>query len=217
MKIILLGPPGAGKGTQAVKISKEFEIPHISTGDIFRQNIKGNTELGRLAKGYIDKGLLVPDDVTNKIVQDRLYKEDCKNGFLLDGYPRNVSQAEELDRFLEGQGSALDFVINIFVDREILIERITGRRVCPNCGATYHIKNTPPTVENSCDICGAELIQRTDDNIESVLKRLEVYDIETKPLIDYYKKKSILVDIDGSKPVDEVFEKIRVLLGDDIK
>lgn len=217
MKIILLGPPGAGKGTQAVRISEEFKIPHISTGDIFRQNIKGNTELGRLAKGYIDKGLLVPDEVTNKIVQDRLFKEDCKKGFLLDGYPRNVSQAEELDRFLKEQGSALDFVINIFVDREILIERITGRRVCPNCGATYHIKNTPPKVNDICDRCGAKLIQRTDDNIESVLKRLEVYDTETKPLIDYYKEKNILADIDGSKPVDEVFEKIRVLLGDDIK
>lgn len=217
MKVILLGPPGAGKGTQAVRISEEFKIPHISTGDIFRQNIKGNTELGKLAKGYIDKGLLVPDEVTNKIVQDRLVKEDCKNGFLLDGYPRNVSQAEELDGFLQDQGSVLNYVINIFVEREILIDRITGRRVCPNCGSTYHVKNTPPKVENICDKCGAELIQRTDDNIESVLKRLEVYDSETKPLIEYYEKRNILVDIDGSKPVNEVFDKIRVLLGDDSK
>ncbi|AIS53171.1 adenylate kinase Adk [Thermoanaerobacter kivui] len=215
MRVILLGPPGAGKGTQAVKIAKEFNIPHISTGDIFRQNLRDNTDLGKLAKEYMDKGLLVPDEVTNRIVEDRLEKEDCKKGFLLDGYPRNVSQAEELDRFLEKQGNSLNCVLNIEVDRDVLIERITGRRICPNCGATYHIKNSPPAVDNVCDKCGTQLIQRSDDKIESVLKRLEVYDSQTKPLIEYYTRKKILINIDGNKSVEEVFESIKRSLGDD--
>jgi adenylate kinase len=214
MKIILLGPPGAGKGTQAKKIAKEFDIPHISTGDIFRQNLRENTDLGKLAKEYMDKGLLVPDEVTNKIVEDRLEKDDCQKGFLLDGYPRNVAQAEELDRFLQGKGIHLDCVLNIEVEKEALIERITGRRVCPNCGATYHIKTFPPTVDNVCDKCGAQLIQRSDDKLESVVKRLEVYESQTKPLIEHYTKKGILVNIDGNKSVEEVFEDIKKVLGD---
>lgn len=214
MKIILLGPPGAGKGTQAAKISEELKITHISTGDIFRQNIKENTPLGKLAREYTDKGLLVPDEITNKIVQDRLLKNDCINGFLLDGYPRNISQAEELDKFLLDQNSSINYVINIVVDRDILIERITGRRVCPNCGATYHIKNSPPKEDNKCDKCGAQLIQRADDNIESVLKRLEVYENETKPLINYYNNKGILLNIDGNKAVSKVFEDILDKIGE---
>ncbi|MGB9680018.1 MAG: adenylate kinase [Thermoanaerobacteraceae bacterium] len=214
MKIILLGPPGAGKGTQAAKISEELKITHISTGDIFRQNIKENTPLGKLAREYTDKGLLVPDEITNKIVQDRLLKNDCINGFLLDGYPRNISQAEELDKFLLDQNSSINYVINIVVDRDILIERITGRRVCPNCGATYHIKNSPPKEDNKCDKCGAQLIQRADDNIESVLKRLEVYENETKPLINYYNNKGILLNIDGNKSVSKVFEDILDKIGE---
>ncbi|HBT49799.1 MAG: Adenylate kinase [Caldanaerobacter subterraneus] len=215
MRAVLLGPPGAGKGTQALKIAKEFDIPHISTGDIFRQNLRDNTELGKLAKEYMDKGLLVPDEVTNRIVEDRLEKEDCKKGFLLDGYPRNIPQAEELDKFLEERGHSLTAVINIQVEREALIDRITGRRVCPVCGATYHIKTSPPKVDNVCDKCGSELIQRSDDKLESVVKRLEVYEKETKPLIDYYTKKGILVNIDGNKSIDEVFEDIKkALLGD---
>lgn len=215
MRVVLLGPPGAGKGTQALKIAKEFDIPHISTGDIFRQNLRDNTELGKLAKEYMDKGLLVPDEVTNRIVENRLQKEDCKKGFLLDGYPRNIPQAEELDKFLEEEGHSLTAVINIQVEREALIDRITGRRICPVCGATYHIKTSPPKVDNVCDKCGSELIQRSDDKLESVVKRLEVYEKETKPLIDYYTKKSILVNIDGNKSIDEVFEDIKkTLLGD---
>ncbi|MGB9779952.1 adenylate kinase [Caldanaerobacter sp.] len=215
MRIVLLGPPGAGKGTQALKIAKEFDIPHISTGDIFRQNLKDNTELGRLAKEYMDKGILVPDEVTNRIVEDRLKREDCRKGFLLDGYPRNIPQAEELDKFLEEIGEPLTAVLNIQVNREELIERITGRRVCPVCGATYHVKTSPPKVDNICDRCGSELIQRSDDKLESVVKRLEVYEKETKPLIDYYTKKGILLNIDGNRSIDEVFEDIKkALLGD---
>ncbi|QSZ27139.1 adenylate kinase [Aceticella autotrophica] len=214
MRIVLLGSPGAGKGTQASMIAEANHIPHISTGDIFRYNIKNETELGKLAKQYIDKGLLVPDDVTNKIVQDRIQKEDCKNGFLLDGYPRNVYQAEFFDNLLEEKNLKLDFVLNINVDKDILINRLGGRRICPNCGATYHIVTDPPKIEGICDKCGAKLIIRSDDNIDSVLKRLKVYEDETKPLIEYYSKKNILIDIDGNKPVNEVFESIQALMGD---
>ncbi|SNX54391.1 adenylate kinase [Thermoanaerobacterium sp. RBIITD] len=215
MRIILLGPPGAGKGTQAERITNDFKIPHISTGDIFRYNIKNNTELGKLAKQYIDKGLLVPDAVTNKIVEDRLSKDDCKNGFLLDGYPRNVSQAESLEKFLANENLKIDHVLNIIVDRDSLVERLSGRRVCPSCGATYHVVTKPPKIEGICDKCGEKLIQRTDDNIESVLKRLEVYEDETKPLIEYYSKTNLIRNIDGNKPVNEVYNDIQALIGDD--
>ncbi|MEG6569530.1 adenylate kinase [Thermoanaerobacterium thermosaccharolyticum] len=216
MRVILLGPPGAGKGTQAERITKDYEIPHISTGDIFRYNIKNNTELGKLAKQYTEKGLLVPDDVTNKIVEDRLSKDDCKDGFLLDGYPRNVVQAESLGKYLENKGLKIDHVLNIIVDRDELVKRLSGRRVCPSCGATYHIVTKPPKVEGICDHCGEKLIQRTDDNIESVLKRLEVYEDETKPLVEYYGKLNLIRNIDGNKPVNEVYKEIQTLIGDEV-
>ncbi|MGF7401258.1 adenylate kinase [Thermoanaerobacterium thermosaccharolyticum] len=216
MRVILLGPPGAGKGTQAERITKDYEIPHISTGDIFRYNIKNNTELGKLAKQYTEKGLLVPDDVTNKIVEDRLTKDDCKDGFLLDGYPRNVVQAESLGKYLENKGLKIDHVLNIIVDRDELVKRLSGRRVCPSCGATYHIVTKPPKVEGICDHCGEKLIQRTDDNIESVLKRLEVYEDETKPLVEYYGKLNLIRNIDGNKPVNEVYKEIQALIGDEV-
>ncbi|MFU0781950.1 adenylate kinase [Thermoanaerobacterium thermosaccharolyticum] len=216
MRVILLGPPGAGKGTQAERITKDYEIPHISTGDIFRYNIKNNTELGKLAKQYTEKGLLVPDDVTNKIVEDRLSKDDCKDGFLLDGYPRNVVQAESLGKYLENKGLKIDHVLNIIVDRDELVKRLSGRRVCPSCGATYHIVTKPPKVEGICDHCGEKLIQRTDDNIESVLKRLEVYEDETKPLVEYYGKLNLIRNIDGNKPVNEVYKEIQALIGDEV-
>ncbi|WP_434578444.1 adenylate kinase [Thermoanaerobacterium thermosaccharolyticum] len=216
MRVILLGPPGAGKGTQAERITKDYEIPHISTGDIFRYNIKNNTELGKLAKQYTEKGLLVPDDVTNKIVEDRLSKDDCKDGFLLDGYPRNVVQAESLGKYLENKGLKIDHVLNIIVDRDELVKRLSGRRVCPSCGATYHIVTKPPKVEGICDHCGEKLIQRTDDNIESVLKRLEVYEDETKPLVEYYGKLNLIRNIDGNKPVNEVYKEIQILIGDEV-
>ncbi|ADL68022.1 adenylate kinase [Thermoanaerobacterium thermosaccharolyticum DSM 571] len=216
MRVILLGPPGAGKGTQAERITKDYEIPHISTGDIFRYNIKNNTELGKLAKQYTEKGLLVPDDVTNKIVEDRLTKDDCKDGFLLDGYPRNVIQAESLGKYLENKGLKIDHVLNIIVDRDELVKRLSGRRVCPSCGATYHIVTKPPKVEGICDHCGEKLIQRTDDNIESVLKRLEVYEDETKPLVEYYGKLNLIRNIDGNKPVNEVYKEIQILIGDEV-
>lgn len=216
MRIILLGPPGAGKGTQAERITKDYEIPHISTGDIFRYNIKNNTELGKLAKQYIDKGLLVPDDVTNKIVEDRLSKDDCNDGFLLDGYPRNVVQAESLGKYLENKGLKIDHVLNIIVDRDALVQRLSGRRVCPSCGATYHVITKPPKVEGICNNCGEKLIQRTDDNIKSVLKRLEVYEDETKPLVEYYGKLNLIRNIDGNKPVNEVYKEIQALIGDEV-
>ncbi|MDI3309837.1 MAG: adenylate kinase [Thermoanaerobacterium sp.] len=215
MRIILLGPPGAGKGTQAESITRDYKIPHISTGDIFRYNIKNNTELGKLAKQYIDKGLLVPDDVTNRIVEDRLSKEDCKGGFLLDGYPRNVPQAEALNRYLGERNLKIDHVLNIVVDRDELVKRLSGRRVCPSCGATYHIFTKPPKVEGICDNCGEKLIQRTDDNIDSVLKRLEVYEDETKPLVEYYGNLNLIRNINGNKPVNEVYEEIQALIGDE--
>ncbi|OXT06198.1 adenylate kinase [Thermoanaerobacterium thermosaccharolyticum] len=216
MRIILLGPPGAGKGTQAERIVNDYKIPHISTGDIFRYNIKNNTELGKLAKQYTEKGLLVPDDVTNKIVENRLTKDDCKDGFLLDGYPRNVIQAESLGKYLENKGLKIDHVLNIIVDRDELVKRLSGRRVCPSCGATYHIVTKPPKVEGICDHCGEKLIQRTDDNIESVLKRLEVYEDETKPLVEYYGKLNLIRNIDGNKPVNEVYKEIQILIGDEV-
>lgn len=215
MIVILLGPPGAGKGTQAKMITKKYNIPHISTGDIFRYNIKNSTELGKLAKKYIENGILVPDDVTNKIVEDRLSRDDCKLGFLLDGYPRNVFQANVLDEFLNSINKKIDYVLNINVDNNDLIKRISGRRVCPACGASYHIETAPPKIEGICDKCGEKLIQRSDDNIESVLKRLEVYEDETKPLIEYYNNKGLLHYIEGNKPVNRVFESIQALIGDD--
>lgn len=208
MKLVILGPPGAGKGTQADYIIKKYNIPHISTGDIFRENIKNNTELGVKAKSYMDKGLLVPDELVIDLVEDRIKKSDAKDGFLLDGFPRTVAQAVSLDAILDADGDKLTKVININVDPEILIERACGRRVCKTCGATYHVKFNPPKVEGICDNDGKELIQRDDDNEETVKKRIEVYFDQTAPLIDYYNAQGLLIDVNGAQDIDKVFDDI---------
>ncbi len=213
MRLILLGPPGAGKGTQAASISKQYNVPHISTGDIFRKNIKEGTELGKKAKEYMDKGLLVPDDLVVAIVEDRLKEDDCKSGFLLDGFPRTVNQAKTLDKVLENMNTSLNNVINIKVDRDILVERIVGRRICKDCGATYHVEFNPTEEKDMCDACGGELYQRDDDKAETVVKRIEVYLNETSPLINYYDQKNILIDIDGEQDIDKVFKNIALALG----
>ncbi|NLJ77944.1 MAG: adenylate kinase [Tissierellia bacterium] len=208
MRLILLGPPGAGKGTQASVIVKEYNIPHISTGDIFRDNIKRDTELGKRAKEYMDKGLLVPDELVVSIVKDRIAEDDCRDGFLLDGFPRTINQGEALDAELEQMSLELDKVVNIDVGVEILIQRAIGRRVCRDCGATYHVEFSPPRTDGICDICNGELFQRDDDKVETVKRRIEVYNEQTEPLIDYYTKKGLVLNVDGTKPIDEIFEKI---------
>lgn len=208
MRLVLLGPPGAGKGTQASAIVERYKIPHISTGDIFRANIKGGTELGIQAKSYMDKGLLVPDELVVDIVKDRLTEDDCKNGFLLDGFPRTVKQAEALDSELKAMGIKLDRVVNIQADKDILIQRAIGRRICKECGATYHIKYNPPKVEGICDLDNSPLYQRDDDNEETVTTRINVYLEQTQPLIDYYREKGLILDIDGTKPIDEITNSI---------
>ena len=208
MKLVILGPPGAGKGTQAEYIVEKYNIPHISTGDIFRENIKNNTELGKEAKSYMDKGLLVPDDLVIALVEDRLNKDDAKEGFLLDGFPRTVAQAVSLDSILYKNDDKLTKVINISVDPEILIERAVGRRVCKTCGMTYHVKFNPPKEEGICDKDGTKLIQRDDDTEETVKTRISVYFDQTAPLIDYYRAQNLLIDIDGAKDIDKVFDDI---------
>ncbi|MTK12940.1 MAG: adenylate kinase [Clostridiaceae bacterium] len=213
MKIILLGPPGAGKGTQAKLITEKYSIPHISTGDIFRKNISEKTPLGIEAKRYMDNGQLVPDEVTIGIVNDRLSMNDCENGFLLDGFPRTVKQAEALDSFLNSNEQKIDTALLIDVPKEFILERMTGRRVCSACGASYHIKFNTPKVENKCDVCGGPLVQRKDDTEETVKERLDVYDRQTQPLIQYYKEKNILAKVDGTEEIGMVFEKICDVLG----
>lgn len=208
MRIIMLGPPGAGKGTQAVKIAEKLNIPPISTGEIFRKAINEETPLGKKAKEYMDKGLLVPDEIVVGIVKERLKQPDCLRGFVLDGFPRTVPQAVSLDEFLEGQGLRLDAVLNITVPGDELIERFTGRRVCSSCGATYHVKYSPPGTPGICDKCGGKLITRHDDKIDTVRNRLRVYESETAPLIDYYRRVKLLIDIDGARPIDAVFQDI---------
>ena len=208
MRLILLGPPGVGKGTQASNIVKKYDIPHISTGDMFRANIKSNTPLGISAKEYMDKGLLVPDELVISMVKDRLLQEDCKDGFLLDGFPRTIEQGVALDRELHDMGIKLDKVVNIQADKDVLVERITGRRVCKTCGATYHVTNIPPKVEGICDIDGGELYQREDDKIETVDTRIKVYFKQTEPLINYYRQKGLILDVDGTREIKEIFETI---------
>ena len=212
MKIVLLGPPGAGKGTQAKSISTKYSIPHISTGDIFRKNISENTPLGVEAKSYMDAGQLVPDEVTINMVKDRLVQDDCKNGYLLDGFPRTVEQAEALQEFLSARGEKLDTALLIDVQKEFILERMTGRRVCPSCGASYHIKFNPTKTAGKCDLCGADVIQRKDDTEETVKERLDVYESQTQPLINFYKDKDMLSVVDGTQEINQVFESICKLL-----
>ena len=214
MKIIMLGAPGAGKGTQAKRIAAKYGIPHISTGDIFRANIKNGTELGKKAKQYMDQGALVPDELTCDLVMDRIQQDDCKNGFVLDGFPRTIPQAEALDAALEKINEKMDYAIDVDVPDENIVNRMSGRRACLNCGATYHLISIPPKVEGICDRCGSEIVLRDDDKPETVQKRLKVYHEQTQPLIDYYKNQGILKSVDGTQPMDEVFKAIVTILGE---
>lgn len=213
MKLLIMGRPGAGKGTQAANIKEYFHIPHISTGDMFRAAIKNQTKLGLTAKDYMDKGLLVPDEVTIGIVQERLLEDDCKKGFLLDGFPRTIAQAESLESFLKKNKIALDAVLDVDVPAEILIQRMVGRRVCKGCGATYHVEFNAPKQEGICDVCGTKLIQRNDDTYETAQNRLAVYDQQTAPLLEFYKERNLLKTVDGNQALDKVFEDIKAVLG----
>ena len=214
MKIIMLGAPGAGKGTQAKMLAEKYSIPHISTGDIFRANIKEGTELGKKAKEYMDKGLLVPDELVVDLVIDRFKADDCKNGYILDGFPRTIPQAEALDAALAAQGDKMDYAINVEVPDENIVNRMSGRRACVGCGATYHIKYNPTKVEGICDVCGKELILRDDDKPETVLNRLKVYHDQTQPLIDYYGQAGIVKEVDGTVGMNDVFNAIVEILGE---
>lgn len=209
MIYILLGPPGAGKGTQAKRMVADYGIVHISTGDIFRENIKNETELGKKVKDILARGELVSDDLTNGLVFDRLSQEDCKNGFLLDGYPRNLVQAQALDKWLEENSLNLDYVLDIQADKDTLIKRISGRRVCPNCGHSYHITNEAPKVAGVCDECGTNLIQRPDDSEETVRSRIEIYEMQTKPLVDYYEKQGKILYFDGNQSIEKVYNDVK--------
>ncbi|WP_079525167.1 adenylate kinase [Halobacillus hunanensis] len=217
MNLILMGLPGAGKGTQAEKIVEKYNIPHISTGDMFRLAIKEGTKLGQEAKSYMDNGELVPDEVTIGIVRERLSKSDCQSGFLLDGFPRTIAQAEALENLLKDMDESIDYVLHIEVPKDQLIERLTGRRVCPTCGATYHVVFNPPEVVGKCDHDGAELIQREDDQPETVKKRLEVNVEQSQPLLDFYQDKGYLVSFDGDRDIDLVFQDIDKKLGGLVK
>ena len=214
MKIIMLGAPGAGKGTQAKMIAEKYAIPHISTGDIFRANIKNGTDLGKEAKKYMDQGMLVPDELTVKLLLDRVAKDDCSNGYVLDGFPRTIPQAEVLDEALTKLGDAIDYAINVDVPDENIVKRMSGRRACLSCGATYHVEHIPPKKEGVCDTCGQELVLRDDDKPETVQKRLSVYHEQTQPLIDYYKAQNILKTVDGTQPMEKVFADIVAILGE---
>lgn len=213
MKIIMLGAPGAGKGTQAKMIADKYGVPHISTGDIFRANIKNGTELGMEAKKYMDQGLLVPDELTVRILLDRVAQDDCKNGYVLDGFPRTIPQAEVLDSELTKLGDHIDYAINVDVPDENIVKRMSGRRACLTCGATYHIEHVPPKKEGICDVCGNELVLRDDDKPETVKNRLNVYHEQTQPLIDFYTEKGVLKTVDGTVPMEEVFAAITAILG----
>ena len=213
MKIIMLGAPGAGKGTQAKMIADKYGVPHISTGDIFRANIKNCTELGMEAKKYMDQGLLVPDELTVRILLDRVAQDDCKNGYVLDGFPRTIPQAEVLDSELTKLGDHIDYAINVDVPDENIVKRMSGRRACLTCGATYHIEHVPPKKEGICDVCGSELVLRDDDKPETVKNRLNVYHEQTQPLIDFYTEKGVLKTVDGTVPMEEVFAAITAILG----
>ena len=213
MKIIMLGAPGAGKGTQAKRIAAKYGIPHVSTGDIFRATIKGGTELGKKAKEYMDQGKLVPDEITIGMLLDRIHEEDCKDGYVLDGFPRTIPQAESLTKALEEMGESIDYAINVDVPDSAIVSRMGGRRACVNCGATYHVEFNPPKKEGVCDVCGEKLILRDDDKPETVQNRLTVYHEQTQPLIDYYKKAGVLAEVDGTQDMDKVFEDITAVLG----
>lgn len=213
MKIIMLGAPGAGKGTQAKMIAEKYGVPHISTGDIFRANIKNGTQLGMEAKQYMDKGLLVPDELTVKILLDRVAQDDCKNGYVLDGFPRTIPQAEVLDKALTELGDQIDYAINVDVPDENIVRRMGGRRACLSCGATYHIEHVPPKAEGICDTCGQELVLRDDDKPETVQNRLNVYHEQTQPLIEFYKTKGVLKTVDGTVDMKDVFAAIVAILG----
>jgi len=213
MKIVMLGAPGAGKGTQADRIAEKYGIPHISTGDIFRANIKEGTELGKKAKSYMDQGLLVPDSLTIDLLMDRIAQADCKNGYILDGFPRTIPQAESLTRALAEKGEKLDYAVNVDVPDENIVNRMGGRRACLKCGATYHIAYAAPKAEGICDKCGAGLFRRDDDKPETVQKRLTVYHDQTQPLIEYYEAEKILATVDGTQDMERVFQDIIAVLG----
>ncbi len=212
MKIIMLGAPGAGKGTQAKMIAEKYSIPHISTGDIFRANIKNGTELGKEAKTYMDQGKLVPDELTVKILLDRVAADDCKDGYVLDGFPRTIPQAEVLENELNKLGDKIDYAIDVNVPDENIIKRMSGRRACLSCGATYHIEHIPPKKEGVCDKCGSELVLRDDDKPETVKKRLDVYHAQTQPLIEFYTERNILKTVDGTQDMKDVFAAITAIL-----
>lgn len=212
MKIVMLGAPGAGKGTQAKMIADKYQIPHISTGDIFRANIKEGTELGKEAKSYMDKGQLVPDELTVKILLDRVAKEDCKDGYVLDGFPRTIPQAEVLEEALKKLGDRIDYAVNVEVPDANIVKRMGGRRACLSCGATYHVEHIPPKAEGICDRCGKELVLRDDDKAETVQKRLDVYHDQTQPLIDFYQERGVLKEVDGTQNMKDVFAAIVSIL-----
>ncbi|HOQ76188.1 MAG TPA: adenylate kinase [Thermoclostridium sp.] len=212
MRLILLGPPGAGKGTQAALLSEALKVPHISTGDIFRSNIKQQTELGKMVSGILESGGLVPDDLTCEIVKDRLMKDDCRDGFIMDGFPRTLPQAEMFEKMMDESNQRIDAVINITADDAVIVKRMSGRRMC-SCGKVYHIVSHPPKKEGICDFCGSPLYIRDDDREETVKSRLRTYHDQTSPLIDFYSRRGLIIEVDGDKPIEDAFEDIMTALG----